>query len=251
MHKIEKFFRNIFNSPCKSQILNIIGRIKMSTNSPSIAVIGGTGKEGFALAARFAKAGFRTIIGSRSDSKAINAAYNLNTQFHVLTAEGCSNREATAKADIVVLAVPYDGMKPILEDIKPAVAGKVIINIASSLDVEKKSRARINPAGSIAMEIQNFVDADAKVVDAFQNISPEQLEKFDEKIETNVLVVGADRETRDLVIGLIKKLGIDAYDAGAIQNAVVVETMTAALIAINIRYKIKGAGIQLVGVPRD
>lgn len=221
----------------------------MSNNNLSIAILGGTGKEGSAIAARFAKAGFRTIIGSRSASKAINAAYNLNTQFNILTAEGCTNREATAKADIVLLAVPYDGMKPILEDIKPAAAGKVVINIASSLDAEKKSRARINPAGSIAMEIQNFCGHETKVVDAFQNISPEQLEKFDEKIETSVLVVGADRETRDMIIDLVKKIGIDAYDAGAIQNAVVVETMTAALIAINIRYKIKGAGIQLVGVP--
>ncbi len=224
--------------------------MKVSNNNPSIAIIGGTGKEGGALATRFAKAGFRTIIGSRSASKAINAAYNLNTQFNILTAEGCTNREATAKADIVLLAVPYDGMKAILEDIKPAASGKVIINIASSLDTEKKSRARINPAGSIAMEIQNFFGADIKVVDAFQNISPEQLEKFDEKIESNVLVVGADRETRDMIIGLVKKIGIDAYDAGAIQNAVVVETMTAALIAINMRYKTKGAGIHLVGVPR-
>ena len=221
----------------------------MSQNKSSIAIIGGTGKEGCAIAARFARAGFRTIIGSRSSEKAINAAYNLNTEFNVLTAEGSTNRDATAKADIVLLAVPYDGMKPILEDIKPVTSGKIVINIASSLDAEKKSRARINPAGSIAQEIQNFLGPDTKVVDAFQNISPEQLEKFDEKIETNVLVVGANRETRDIVIGMIKKIGIDAYDAGAIENAVVVETMTAALIAINIRYKIKGAGIQLVGVP--
>jgi NADPH-dependent F420 reductase len=221
----------------------------MSQNKSSIAIIGGTGKEGCAIAARFARAGFRTIIGSRSSEKAINAAYNLNTEFNVLTAEGSTNRDATAKADIVLLAVPYDGMKPILEDIKPVTSGKIVINIASSLDAEKKSRARINPAGSIAQEIQNFLGPEAKVVDAFQNISPEQLEKFDEKIETNVLVVGANRETRDIVIGMIKKIGIDAYDAGAIENAVVVETMTAALIAINIRYKIKGAGIQLVGVP--
>ncbi len=221
----------------------------MSQNKSSIAIIGGTGKEGFAIAARFARAGFRTIIGSRSSEKAINAAYNLNTEFNVLTAEGSTNRDATAKADIVLLAIPYDGMKPILEDIKPVTPGKIIINIASSLDAEKKSRARINPAGSIAQEIQTFIGPEAKVVDAFQNISPEQLEKFDEKIETNVLVVGANRETRDMVIGMIKKIGIDAYDAGAIENAVVVETMTAALIAINLRYKIKGAGIQLVGVP--
>jgi NADPH-dependent F420 reductase len=223
----------------------------MSLNKPSIAIIGGTGKEGFAIATRFARAGFRTIIGSRSSEKAINVAYNLNTQFNIITAEGATNRDATAKADVVLLAVPYDGMKPILEDIKPVASGKTIINIASSLDAVKKSRARINPAGSIAMEIQNFFGADVKVIDAFQNISPEQLEKFDEKIETNVLVVGADRETRDSIIGLIKKIGIDAYDAGAIENAVVVETMTAALIAINIRYKIKGAGIQLIGVPHS
>ncbi|HKZ88414.1 MAG TPA: NADPH-dependent F420 reductase [Candidatus Bathyarchaeia archaeon] len=217
----------------------------------SLAIIGGTGKEGSAIAARFAKAGVRTLIGSRDAAKAQNMANTINTKFNIKNVEGYTNRDATAKADIVLLAIPYDGMKPILEDIKPAVPGKIIINIASSLDQEKKSRARINPAGSIAAEIQQFFGENAKVVDAFQNISPEQLEKFDEKIETDVLVVGADREARDLVIGLIKKIGIDAFDAGMIQNAVVVETMTAALIAINIRYKVKGAGIRIVGVPRS
>jgi NADPH-dependent F420 reductase len=222
----------------------------MSNPNPSLAIIGGTGKEGSAIAARFAKAGVRTIIGSRDALKAQNTANTINTQFNIKNVEGYTNRDATAKADIVLLAVPYDGMKPILEDIKPAAAGKVIINIASSLDTEKKSRARINPAGSIAAEIQAFFGENSKIVDAFQNISPEQLEKFDEKIETDVLVVGADRETRDMVIALIKKAGIDAFDAGMIQNAVIVETMTAALIAINIRYKIKGAGIRLIGVPR-
>ena len=219
--------------------------------NPSLAIIGGTGKEGSAVAMRFAKAGVRTLIGSRDAAKAQNMANIINSKFNMKNVEGYTNREATAKSDIVLLAVPYDGMKPILEDIKPAAAGKVIINIASSLDAEKKSRARINPAGSIAMEIQTFFGETTKVVDAFQNISPEQLEKFDEKIETDVLVVGADRETRDLVIALIKKVGIDAFDAGMIQNAVIVETMTAALIAINIRYKIKGAGIRLIGVPRN
>ncbi len=219
--------------------------------NPSIAIIGGTGKEGSAIAMRFAKAGVRTIIGSRDAGKAQNMASTINSKFNIKNTEGYTNRDATAKADVVLLAVPYDGMKPILEDIKPAVAGKVIINIASSLDSEKKSRARINPAGSIAMEIQTFFGEGTKVVDAFQNISPEQLEKFDEKIETDVLVVGADRETRDMVIGLIKRIGIDAFDAGMLQNAVVVECMTAALIAINIRYKIKGAGIRLIGVPRN
>jgi NADPH-dependent F420 reductase len=219
--------------------------------NPSLAVIGGTGKEGSAIAMRFAKAGVRTIIGSRDAARAQAMADTINSKFGIKNVEGYTNKDATAKADIVLLSIPYDGMKPILEDIKSATQGKVIINIASSLDPEKKSRARINPKGSIAAELQEFFGEGAKIVDAFQNISPEQLEKFDEKIETDVLVVGADRATRDMVIDLIKKVGIDAFDAGMIQNAVVVETMTAALISINIRYKIKGAGIHMIGVPRN
>ncbi len=220
-------------------------------SNPSLAVIGGTGKEGSAIAMRFANAGVKTYIGSRDAARAQTMADTINSKFGINTVEGYSNKDATAKADIVLLSIPYDGMKPIIEDIKAATTGKVIINIASSLDPEKKSRARINPKGSIAAELQEFFGEGAKIVDAFQNISPEQLEKFDEKIEADVLVVGADRETRDMVIGLIKKAGIDAFDAGMIQNAVVVETMTAALIAINIRYKIKGAGIHMIGVPRN
>ena len=219
--------------------------------NPSLAIIGGTGKEGSAIAARFAKAGVRVLIGSRDAMKAQNTANTLNAKFGVKNVEGYTNKDAAAKADVVLLAIPYDGMKPILEDIKSSMSGKIAINIASSLDAEKKSRARIiTPAGSITAEIQQFFGEATKVVAAFQNISPEQLEKLDEKIETDVFVVGADREARDLVINLIKKVGIDAFDAGMIQNAVVVETMTAALIAINIRYKVKGAGIRLVGVPR-
>ena len=219
--------------------------------NPSLAIIGGTGKEGSAIAARFAKAGVRVLIGSRDAMKAQNTANTINAKFGIKNVEGYTNKDAAAKADVVLLAIPYDGMKPILEDIKSSMPGKIAINIASSLDAEKKSRARIiMPAGSITAEIQQFFGEATKVVAAFQNISPEQLEKLDEKIETDVFVVGADREARDLVINLIKKVGIDAFDAGMIQNAVVVETMTAALIAINIRYKVKGAGIRLVGVPR-
>jgi 8-hydroxy-5-deazaflavin:NADPH oxidoreductase len=219
--------------------------------NPTLAIIGGTGKEGSAIAARFAKAGVRVLIGSRDAMKAQNTANTINSKFGIKNVEGYTNKDAAAKADVVLLAIPYDGMKPILEDVKSSMPGKIAINIASSLDAEKKSRARIiTPAGSITAEIQQFFGEATKVVAAFQNISPEQLEKLDEKIETDVFVVGADREARDLVINLIKKAGIDAFDAGMIQNAVVVETMTAALIAINIRYKVKGAGIRLVGVPR-
>jgi NADPH-dependent F420 reductase len=222
----------------------------MSVANNSLAVIGGTGTEGSAIAARFAKAGVRVLIGSRDEMKAQNTANTINSKFGIKNVEGYTNREAAAKADVVLLSVPYEGMKPILEDLKAAVQGKIVINIASSLDPEKKSRAKINPAGSITAEVQQFLGENTKVIAAFQNISPEQLEKFDSKIETDVLVCGGDREARETVINMIKKTGIEAFDAGMIQNAVVVETLTAALIAINIKYKMKGAGIRLVGVPR-
>lgn len=222
----------------------------MSTPNLSLAVIGGTGSEGSAIAARFAKAGVRVLIGSRDALKGQNTANIINTKFGSKNVEGYSNRDAAAKADVVLLSIPYDGMKPILEDLKTAVQGKIVINIASSLDPERKSRAKLNPKGSITAEVQEFFGEGAKVVAAFQNISPEQLEKFDSKIETDVLVCGGDKEAREAVVAMIRKTGIEAFDAGVLANAVVVETMTAVLIYINIKYKMKGAGISLVGVPR-
>jgi predicted dinucleotide-binding enzyme len=101
----------------------------------------------------------------------------------------------------------------------------------------------------VTAEIQQFFGDAAKVVAAFQNIAPEELGGT-EPIDSDVLVCGGGKEARERVIDLIRRIGIDAFDAGAIQNAVAVESLTAALIAINIRYKVKGAGIRITGVPR-
>ncbi|MBI3914230.1 MAG: NADPH-dependent F420 reductase [Chloroflexi bacterium] len=220
-----------------------------TSQSPFLAIIGGTGKQGTALAARFAKAGVRVLIGSREAARAENAAKELNARLGGSNAEGYSNHDAAANAEIVLLALPYDGMKPTLQDIREACANKIVINIASALDPARKSRARVPLAGSITAEVQDFLGGSVKVVAAFQNISPEKLEGA-ARIDADVLVCGADREARDKVIELIKRIRIDAFDAGALENAVVVETLTAALIAINIKYKVKGAGIRITGVPR-
>ncbi len=216
--------------------------------SPSLAIIGGTGKEGRALATRFARAGVRVLIGSRDVAKAQAVAHEMNHRLGV-NVEGYSNRDAAARADVVLLAVPYDGMPPILQDLREAVQGKIVVNIASSLDPERKSRAKIPGAGSVTAEVQQFFGDAVKLVAAFQNIAPEKLEGG-EKIDSDVLVCGGDKEARQQVIGLIQRIGIDAFDAGAIQNAIAVETLTAALIAINIKYKVTGAGIRITGVPR-
>ncbi len=223
------------------------------TQSPNhqIAIIGGTGKEGNALAYRFARAGIPVIIGSRDATKAQNAAQELNTRLGVSRVEGYANREAAARADIVLLAVPYAGMMPILEDLRDVVQGKIVINVASSLDPERKSRAKPPAAGSVTAEVQQFLGISARVVCAFQNIAPEKLEAVEEKIETDVIVCGDDKGARETVIALIRRIGIDAFDGGALANAVAVEALTAVLIAVNIKYKVRGAGIRITGVPRS
>ncbi len=213
-----------------------------------LAMIGGTGTQGTALATRFAKAGVSVIIGSRDALRAKTAADTLNAKLGVNNVTGLSNRDAAASADVVLLSVPYDGMMPILVDIRDGVQGKIVINIASALDPERKSRAKLPAAGSITAEIQQFFGDSVKVIAAFQNVAPEKLEATDEKIDTDVLVCGADKATRESIIELIQKIGIRALDAGVLANAAAAETLTAVLIAINIKYKVKGAGIRITGI---
>ena len=216
--------------------------ITQSPNHP-IAIIGGTGKEGNAIAHRFAKAGIRVLIGSRDALKAQNAAQVLNARIGASNVEGYSNRDAAAKAEIILLAVPYAGMQPILADLSDVVQGK-------SLDPERKSRAKPPAAGSVTAEVQQFFGDTVQVVCAFQNISPEKLESVEEKIDTDVIVCSNDKGARATVIDLIRRIGVDAFDGGALANAVAVEALTAVLIAVNIKYKVKGAGIRITGVPR-
>lgn len=217
----------------------------------SLAIIGGTGIQGTALAARFARAGVPVILGSRDAARGATAAQALNQQLGLTNISGTSNREAARQGDIVLLSIPYEGMQPILEDLRDAVENKIVINIASALDPEKRTRARVPASGSITAEIQNFFGERARVVAAFQNISPEKLSSSDAKIDSDVLVCGGNKDARERVIAMCKQAGMDAFDAGMIQNAVAVETLTAVLIAVNVKYKIVGAGVRLTGVPRE
>lgn len=216
----------------------------------SLAIIGGTGVQGQALAARFAKAGVPVLIGSRDAQRGASSAQELNMRLGMDSIQGMSNRDAAQAADVILLSVPYAGMEPILQDLKGVTQGKIVINIASSLDPERKTRARVPKDGSITAEIQSFFGEGTRVVAALQHISPEKLESEESNIDSDVLVCGGDREARERVIALIQQAGMDAFDAGVLANAVAIETFTAVLIAINVKYKVKGAGIRLTSVPR-
>jgi NADPH-dependent F420 reductase len=216
-----------------------------------IAVIGGTGQEGAALALRWAMAGQEVLIGSRTLAKAQSVAQVMNEKAGAERVTGLVNRAAAAEADVVVLAVPYSGLAAILEEIKDIVRGKVVVNVSVPLDPESPRRIKVPPAGSATAEVQEFLGADCKVVAAFQNVSAHIIEDPQAAVECDILVCGDDKEAKKEAVRLAGLAGMSAFDAGPLANAVAVEGLTAILININIRYKSKGAGIRLTNINRE
>ena len=221
----------------------------MTTNSTLliIAVLGGTGKEGKGLAYRWAKAGYRVIIGSRTRDKAEATARDLNEMLGKNLVEGQQNIDAAKQADILVLTVPYSAHKSTLESIKDAAQGKIFIDVTVPLVPPKVTKVQMPKAGSAAQEAQEILGDNVSVVAAFQNISHEHL--FDDHpINCDVLVTGKGKAARLEVLKLVKAAGMKGWDAGVIENAAVVEGMTSLLIYINKQNKVKSAGIKITGV---
>jgi NADPH-dependent F420 reductase len=215
----------------------------------TIAVIGGTGHEGPGLALRWAKSGrYRVIIGSRQQEKAERAAAELNARLGKDLIRGIVNPEAAAAADIIVLTVPYSAHAPSLESIRAGLRGKILVDVTVPLQPPQVSRVHIPPGGSAAAEAQALLGGDVRVVAAFQNVGAAHLKDADHPIESDVLVCGDDEEAKAEVIALAQAAGMRGLDAGPLQNAVVVEGLTAVLIGINIRYKARGAGIKITGI---
>jgi NADPH-dependent F420 reductase len=215
----------------------------------TIAVIGGTGREGPGLALRWAKSGrYQVIIGSRQQEKAERVAAELNARLGRNLIRGMVNPDAAAAADMVVLTVPYSAHVPILESIRAGLRGKILVDVTVPLQPPKVSQVYIPPGGSAAAEAQALLGSDARVVAAFQNVGAAHLQDPDHPIESDVLVCGDDKEAKAEVIALAQAAGVRGLDAGPLQNAVVVEGLTAMLIGINIRYKAKAAGIRITGI---
>ena len=214
---------------------------------PTIAVIGGTGDLGSALASRWAAAGYPILLGSRSKEKAEAAAREMNAN-HGSAVSGEDNRTAAAKADIVVLAVPYANHDAILNEIKPAVMGKIVVDAVVPLVPPKVSVVQLPPDGSAALSAQRLL-AGARVQSAFHNVSASKL-KSGGLVDCDVLVFGDDKEARAIVIELANAAGTRGIDGGPLANSAAAEALTSVLIGINRRYKVDGgAGIRITGLP--
>lgn len=214
----------------------------------TIAVLGGTGKEGSGLATRWAKNGYRVIIGSRDAQRAAAHAAEKNQELGGDYLTGMSNADAASEAHIVVLSVPYSAHQSTLEGVKEQVAGKIVIDITVPLQPPKVRTVHLPEGKSAALEAQELLGEGVKVVSAFHHLSHEQIIDVDHAIDCDVLICGNDADAKAAVIKLVEAVGTRGIDAGSLQNSIAVEALTSVLLYINRANGIKHSGIRITGI---
>jgi len=213
-----------------------------ATNVPeTIAVIGGTGNLGAAIARRLAKAGRSVLIGSRSADSAADTAARVGFGL-----SGLTNADAAARADIVILAVPYAAQQDTLTAIAPYVAGKIVVDTTVPLVPPKVMRVQLPAEGSAAVRAQHILGETTTVCSAFHNVAAHKL-VADEAVDCDVLVFGDDKSARDVVVDLVEATGLRGIHGGALQNSAAAEALTSLLIFINKTYSVDGAGVRITG----
>lgn len=210
-------------------------------SAETIAVVGGTGNLGAALARRLAKAGHRVVIGSRSAESARAAAENLG-----LGITGTTNAEAANIGDIVIITVPFAAQGSALCEIAPEVAGKIVVDTTVPLVPPKVMRVQLPTEGSAATRAQAMLGADVTVVSAFHNVAAHKL-ATDEAVDCDVLVFGDDKDAREKIVRLAKDVGLRGLHGGALANSAAAEALTSVLIFLNRTYSVEGAGIRITG----
>jgi len=223
----------------------------MSSSRP-IAVLGGTGPEGFGLALRWAQAGETVIIGSRDATRAQDAANKIKQRAPGTNISGSENIAACAAADLLVLTIPFEGHAALLKQLKPAIRpGSIVIDTTVPLAASVGGRATRTLGvwqGSAAQETAELVPKGISVVAAFHNAGAELL-NADGPVDCDVIVCSDDPAAIQVVRNLaIKIAGVRAIDGGKLENARIVEQITALLIGLNIRHK-GHSGIRITGLP--
>ncbi len=219
----------------------------------SIAIIGGTGPEGSGLARRWANAGETVVIGSRDAQRASDAAARLRERTHG-TISGAENKVACHSAEIVVLAVPFEGQAEILKQLKPALRSEQIlvdttVPLAASMG-GRPTRTLGVWQGSAAQQAAELVPEGVAVVSAFHNVSADLL-ALDGDVDCDVIVCSDDKQAARTIRELARKIpGVRALDGGKLENARIVEQITALLIGFNIRHK-GHSGLRITGLPAE
>lgn len=206
-----------------------------------IGVIGGTGNLGAAIAWRLARAGRTVLIGSRKAEAAQEKAAELG---HGLV--GMANADAAAQADLIIVTVPFSAQEATLADIKPHVAGKIVVDTTVPLVPPKVMRVQLPAEGSAAARAQGLLGEGVTMVSGFHNVAAHKLAQ-DIDVGCDVLVFGDDKAARGEVVALADAMGLRGLHAGALVNSAAAEAMTSILIFMNKTYKVDGAGIRITG----
>jgi NADPH-dependent F420 reductase len=215
----------------------------------TVGVFGGTGPQGRGLALRWAKAGLKVIIGSRKQERAEEAAAELRALAGVEHISGLDNLETAKQADVVLVAVPWEGHKPLLESLREALAGKIVVDCVNPLGFDKQGPFALPVEEGSAAQQALALLPESRVTAAFHHVSAVSLEDLSvSRMDSDVLVLGDDREATDIVRALAETIpGFRGIYGGRLRNAHQVEAFTANLIAINRRYKAH-AGIRITDV---
>lgn len=213
----------------------------------TIAIIGGTGQMGAALALRWALAGLRVIIGARDAASAAAAAQAIRARSPRASVTGADFVEAARAGDIVVLAVPWPAHRDALEAVHAAVQGKILVDVTVPLAPPRVARVALPPEGSAAMAAQALLGPEVKVVAAFETVPAHRLAEPGAAIDCDVLVCGNDKAAREAVVALARAAGLDALHGGGLANAAAAETLAAVQIFLNGRYR-GAAGVRFTGL---
>lgn len=210
----------------------------------TVAVLGGTGEQGRGLAQRLARAGQSVVIGSRSAERAASIAAEIGNGV-----AGASNEDAAKVGDVVIIAVPWDGHRELLESLAAVLTGKIVVDCVNPLGFDKQGAFALEVEEGSAAQQAASVLPESRVVAAFHHISAVLLLDDDvASIDTDVLVLGDDREATDIVQALAGRIpGIRGVYGGRLRNAGQVEAWTANLISMNRRYKAH-AGVRITDV---
>ncbi|SES88278.1 hypothetical protein SAMN05421811_101637 [Nonomuraea wenchangensis] len=220
------------------------GMTDVNVNGLSIGILGGTGDQGKGLARRFALAGHPVLIGSRSAERAQEAAGTIGAG-----ARGAANADVAKEADLVIVAVPYEGHKALLESLRAELAGKIVVDCVNPLGFDKQGAYALPVEEGSAAQQASAVLPDSRVVAAFHHVSAVVLlDPAVDKVDLDVLVLGDDREATDTVQALAAVIpGVRGVYGGRLRNAHQIEAFTANLISVNRRYKAH-AGLRITDI---
>jgi hypothetical protein len=213
-----------------------------------ISVIGGTGNQGKGLTLRLAKAGHDVAIGSRSAEKAKECAAAIREAHPEFAVAGMSNADAAAYGEIAVMTLPFAAQPDIVPGLAPHLEGRIVVDTTVALIPGKPPTIADVPEGSSGVRLKAMLGNGVRLVTAFHTISAHMLERLDRPLTGDTLVAGDDPEAKEAVIRLAESIGLRGLDAGPLHVSKTLESITAMLIGMNMRYKRKSIGISFVNI---